>query len=156
MTAPAGVADVLYFEDLSPGRRFTSGTRTLDAAAIKAFAREYDPQPFHLDETAAAATFLGGLAASGWYTGAISMRLLVDGEFRPAGGIIGAGIDDFRWPKPVRPGDTLQVLSEVVEARPSKSRADIGIVRVRHTTVNQHGEPVQDFIANHIVLRRNG
>jgi acyl dehydratase len=82
------------------------------------------------------------------------MRLIVDSDFRPAGGVIGAGIDEFRWPKPVRPGDTLQVRSEVLEARPSKSRPDIGIVRVRHTTVNQRGEPVQDMIANHVVLRR--
>lgn len=148
------MADLLYFEDLTPGRWFTSGTRMLDASAMKAFAREYDPQPFHTDEAGAAATFFGGLAASGWYTGAVTMRLLVDSDFRPAGGVIGAGIDEFRWPKPVRPGDTLQVRSEVLEARPSKSRPDIGIVRVRHTTVNQHGEPVQDMIANHVVLRR--
>lgn len=148
------MADLLYFEDLTPGRRFVSGTRTLDAAAMKAFARDYDPQPFHLDEAAAQATFFGGLAASGWYTGAVTMRLIVDSDFRPAGGVIGAGIDEFRWPKPVRPGDTLQVHSEVLETRPSKSRPDIGIVRVRHTTVNQRGEPVQDLIANHVVLRR--
>jgi acyl dehydratase len=148
------VADILYFEELTPGRRFTSGTRTLDAAAIKSFAREYDPQPFHLDETAAASTFFGGLVASGWYTAAVSMRLLVDGEFRPAGGIIGAGIDEFRWPAPVRAGDTLHVESEVLEARPSKSRPEIGIVRVRHTTRNQRGDAVQDFIASHVVQRR--
>jgi len=148
------VADILYFEELTPGRRFRSGTRTLDAAGIKAFAREYDPQPFHLDETAAAATFFGGLVASGWYTAAVSMRLLVDGEFRPAGGIVGAGIDEFRWPLPVRAGDTVHVESEVIEARPSKSRPEIGIVRVRHTTRNQRGEAVQDFIANHVVQRR--
>ena len=148
------MADILYFEELTPGRRFRSGTRTLDAAGIKAFAREYDPQPFHLDETAAAATFFGGLVASGWYTAAVSMRLLVDGEFRPAGGIVGAGIDEFRWPLPVRAGDTVHVESEVIEARPSKSRPEIGIVRVRHTTRNQRGEAVQDFIANHVVQRR--
>jgi acyl dehydratase len=148
------VADTLYFEDLTPGRRFTSAARTMDAAGIKAFAREYDPQPFHLDETAAASTFFGGLVASGWYTAAATMRLLVDSEFRPAGGVIGAGIDEFRWPAPVRPGDTLHIESEVLEARPSKSRPDIGIVRVRHTTRNQRGEAVQDFVANHVVLRR--
>jgi len=148
------VADPLYFEDLTPGRRFTSGTRTLDAAAIKSFARDYDPQPFHLDEAAAAATFFGGLVASGWHTAVVTMRLIVDGDFRPAGGVIGAGIDEFRWPKPVQPGDTLRVESEVLEARPSKSRPEIGIVRVRHTTFNQRAEPVQDFIANHVVQRR--
>lgn len=146
--------DPLYFEDLTPGRRFTSGTRTLDAAVMKAFAREYDPQPFHTDDAAATSTFFNGLAASGWYTAAVTMRLIVDSDFCPAGGVIGAGVDEFRWPKPVRPGDTLQVRSEVLEARPSKSRPEIGLVRVRHTTVNQHGETVQDMIANHVVLRR--
>ncbi len=148
------MADPLFFEDLTPGRRFVTGARTLDASAIISFAHEYDPQPFHVDETAAASTFFGGLVASGWYTASVSMRLLVDGEFRPAGGIIGAGIDEFRWPAPVRPGDTLHVESEVLEARPSKSRPEIGIVRVRHTTRNQRGEAVQDFIANHVVQRR--
>ncbi len=148
------MVDVLYFEDLIPGRRFSTGSQTLDADSIKAFAREYDPQPFHLDEAAAKNTFFGGLAASGWQTATVSMRLIVDGEFRPAGGVIGAGIDEFRWPKPVRPGDTLRVVSEVVEARPSKSRPEIGIVRVRHTTYNQSNDVVQDFIANHVVLRR--
>ncbi|MBV8536636.1 MAG: MaoC family dehydratase [Alphaproteobacteria bacterium] len=148
------MVDTLHFEDLAPGRKFTSGTRTLDAAGIKSFARDFDPQPFHLDETAAAPTFFKELVASGWYTATVSMRLLVDGEFRPAGGIIGAGIDEFRWPAPVRPGDTLRVESEVLEARPSKSRPEIGIVRVRHTTRNQRNEAVQDFIANHVVQRR--
>jgi acyl dehydratase len=148
------VADILYFEDLTVGRQFISGRRAMDADAIKAFAREYDPQPFHLDESAAQATFFRGLAASGWHTMAVTMRLIVDSEFRPAGGVIGAGVDEFRWPRPVRPGDTLQVTSEVIEARTSKSRPELGIVRVRHTTRNQNGDPVQDFIANHLVARR--
>lgn len=149
------VVDVLYFEDLIPGRRFASGSRALDAEAIKAFAREYDPQPFHLDEDAARSTFFGGLAASGWHTMATTMRLIVDSDFRPAGGVIGGGVDEFRWPKPVRPGDVLRVESEVIEARPSKSRPEIGLVRVRHTTYNQHAEIVQTFIANHVVQRRS-
>ena len=148
------MVDPLYFEDLTPGRRFTSASRTVGADSIKAFAREYDPQPFHLDEAAAASTFFGGLVASGWHTAVTTMRLIVDSEFRPAGGVIGAGIDEFRWPKPVKPGDTLHVMSEVLEARPSKSRPEIGIVRVRHTTLNQRDEPVQTFIANHVVQRR--
>ena len=146
--------DIKYFEDMTPGLQFRTGTATLDAAAIKAFARDYDPQPFHTDETAAKSSFFGELVASGWHTMATTMRLIVDGEFRPAGGVIGGGVDEFRWPKPVRPGDTLTVLSEVVEARPSKSRSDIGLVRVRHTTSNQDGEVVQTFIANHVVQRR--
>jgi acyl dehydratase len=148
------VPDVLYFEDLTPGRRFDTGTHRIDGDQIKAYARQYDPQPFHLDEEAAKASLFGGLAASGWHTASLTMRLLVDGEFRPAGGVIGAGIDEFRWPRPVRPGDTLRVVSEVIEARLSSSRPGIGIARVRHTTLNQDGEPVLDFIANHVVQRR--
>lgn len=126
----------------------------LDATAIKEFARDYDPQPFHTDETAAAATFFGELVASGWHTMAVTMRLIVDGEFKPAGGVIGGGVDEFRWPMPVRPGDTLTVVSEVVESRASRSRPEIGLVRVRHSTLNQRGETVQTFIANHVVQRR--
>ena len=150
MAAP----DVLYFEDLTPGRRFETAALRIDADQIKAYARQYDPQPFHLDEAAAKASLFGGLAASGWHTASLMMRLIVDGPFRPAGGVIGAGIDDFRWPRPVRPGDSLRVVSEVIEARPSGSRPTIGIVRVRHTTLNQNDEPVLDSIANHVVQRR--
>jgi acyl dehydratase len=150
------VSDVLYFEDLSVGRRFTTGTHTLDAAQIKAFARQYDPQPFHLDEGAAERSFFGGLAASGWHTMGVTMRLIVEGEFRPAGGVIGAGVDTLKWPRPVRPGDTLTVTSEVIEARPSASRPEIGIVRVRHVTANQRAEPVLDMVGNHVVGRRPG
>ena len=107
----------------------------MDAAGIKQFAAEFDPQPFHLDEEAAKASLFAGLAASGWHTAGMTMRLIVEGPFRPAGGVIGAGIDEFRWPKPVRPGDVLRVVSEVIESRESKSRPTIGIVRVRHTTL---------------------
>jgi len=148
------VAGPFHFEDLTPGLKFKTGTRTLDAQAIIAFARDYDPQPFHTDAEAAKNSFFGQLVASGWHTMAVTMRLLVDGEFKPAGGVIGGGVDEFRWPIPVCPGDTLSVVSEVVESRPSKSRPDIGLVRVRHTTVNQRGETVQTFIANHVVQRR--
>jgi acyl dehydratase len=148
------VADPFYFEDLTPGLSFKTGSRQLDAQAIKQFAGDYDPQPFHTDETAAKSTFFGELVASGWHTMAVTMRLIVDGEFKPAGGVIGGGVDEFRWPIPVRPGDTLTVSSEVVESRPSKSRTDIGLVRVRHSTLNQRGETVQTFIANHVVQRR--
>src|SRR5262249_36253676 len=143
-----------YFEDLTPGRRFETGTHRVDADQIKTYARQFDPQPFHLDEEAAKASLFAGLAASGWHTAGMTMRLIVEGPFRPAGGVIGAGIDEFRWPKPVRPGDVLRVVSEVIESRESKSRPTIGIVRVRHTTLNQHGETVQESIANHVVQRR--
>ena len=149
------MAAPFYFEDLTAGLTFRTGTQTLDAEAIKAFARQYDPQPFHTDPVAAKDSFFGELVASGWHTMAATMRLLVDGEFKPAGGVIGGGVDEFRWPIPVRPGDTLTVVSEVVESRPSKSRPEIGMVRVRHSTLNQRGETVQTFIANHVVQRRS-
>jgi acyl dehydratase len=126
----------------------------VEADRIKSFAAEFDPQPFHLDGATARDTLLRGLAASGWHTAALTMRLLVDGEFRPAGGIIGAGFEELRWPKPVRPGDELHSESEILEVRPSKSRPDQGMVKVRTTTFNQHDEPVQIFTANLIVQRR--
>lgn len=148
------MAAPLYFEDLTPGLTFRTGSQVLDAEAIKAFARQYDPQPFHTDAAAAKDSFFGELVASGWHTMAVSMRLIVDGEFRPAGGVIGGGVDEFRWPMPVRPGDTLTVVSEIVESRPSRSRPEIGLVRARHSTLNQRGETVQTFIANHVVQRR--
>jgi acyl dehydratase len=148
------MADIFYFEDLTPGQKFKTGRRTLDADAIKTFAREYDPQPFHTDEEAAKSSFFGELVASGWHTMGVTMRLIVEGEFRPAGGVIGGGVDEFRWPKPVKPGDTLTVVSEILESRPSKSRPEIGLVRARHVTYNQDGDVVQSFIANHVVQSR--
>ena len=143
-----------YLEDFEPGQKFGSNRLAVEASRIKSFAAEFDPQPFHLDESAARDTFFKGLAASGWHTAAITMRLLVDGELKPAGGIIGAGFDEMRWPKPVRPGDELRVESEILEVRPSKSRPDQGVIKVRTTTLNQDGEPVQVFVGNLIVLRR--
>ena len=134
-TAEAGAPDGrLYFDDLHVGQRFTSGTRAIDAGQIKAYAREFDPQPFHLDDEAARDSIFQGLAASGWHTAALTMRLLVDSELKPAGGLVGAGFDEFRWPRPVRPGDELRVESEVLEVRPSKSRPGQGLVKVRMTT----------------------
>jgi len=143
-----------YLEDFEPGQQFGSGSVTVDAEQIKAFAKQFDPQPFHLDDQAARASFFQGLAASGWHTAALTMRLLVEGELSVAGGIVGAGADEFRWPRPVRPGDTLTVRSEVLEVRPSKSRPEQGLVKVRSTTLNQNGEPVQIFVANLVVPRR--
>jgi acyl dehydratase len=144
---------LFYLDDLHVGQRFSSGTRALDAEQIKAFAREYDPQPFHLDEHAAKETLFGGLAASGWQTMAVTMRLMVDGGLPLAGGIIGAG-GEINWPKPTRPGDTLTVVSEVIEVKPSRSRPDRGMVKVRGEPRNQRGEVVQVLIANLIVPRR--
>ena len=146
---------VFYLDDLAVGQRFSSASRTLGAEEIKAFAREYDPQPFHVDEEAAEGTFFHGLAASGWHAAAIAMRLLVDGGLPIAGGIIGAG-GEISWRKPIRPGDTLHVVSEIVEVTPSRSKPDRGTVVARSHTINQNGEIVQTFTARLIVPRRPG
>jgi acyl dehydratase len=143
-----------YLEDFTVGQTFGSGRLRVDKEQIKAFAAEFDPQPFHLDEDAARDTVFRGLAASGWHTAALTMRLLVESEIEPAGGIIGAGFDEFRWPRPVRPGDELHIESEVLEVRPSKSRSNQGLIKVRTTTLNQNDEAVQVQIANLIVPRR--
>ena len=146
---------IRYLEDFEPGQKFGSEQLSVEATRIKSFAAEFDPQPFHVNEDSARETFFKGLAASGWHTAAMTMRLLVDSELKPAGGIIGAGFDEMRWPRPVRPGDDLHVESEVLEVRPSKSRPDQGVIKVRTTTLNQNGEPVQVFVGNLIVLRRS-
>src|SRR5689334_1022441 len=109
--------NVQYIEDLAPGQKYGSGRLRVEADRIKSFAAEFDPQPFHLDDATARDTLFRGLAASGWHTAALTMRLLVDSELRPAGGIIGAGFEELRWPKPVRPGDELHVESEILEVR---------------------------------------
>jgi len=143
-----------YLEDLAPGQKYGSGRLKVEKDQIKRFAAEFDPQPFHLDEEAARRSIFGGLAASGWHTAALTMRLFVESEFRPAGGIIGAGFDEFRWPLPVRPGDELHLEIEVLEVRPSKSRPTQGMVKVRVTTLNQSGEAVQINVGNLVVPRR--
>ncbi|HEY4920552.1 MAG TPA: MaoC family dehydratase [Xanthobacteraceae bacterium] len=143
----------LYFEDFAVGQVYRSGTLSVDTPAIKSFAAQFDPQPFHLDETAAQATLFRGLAASGFHTAALTMRLLVDGGAPIAGGIVGAGLDELRWPRPVRPGDTLRTESEVMDLRPSRSRPE-GLVKMRTTTLNQNNEPVQVMVANLLVPRR--
>ncbi len=145
---------VRYLEDFAIGQTFGSGRLRVDEARIKTFAAEFDPQPFHLDEAAARDSVFRGLAASGWHTAALTMRLLVESELKPAGGIVGAGFDEFRWPRPVRPGDELRVESEVLEVRPSRSRPDQGLIKVRTTTLNQNGEAVQISIGNLLVPRR--
>ena len=144
-----------YLDDFAVGQRFGGSTRVrVDAARIKSFAAEFDPQPFHLDEAAAGKSFFGGLAASGWHTAAMTMRLLVDSDLRPAGGIIGAGFEEFRWPLPVRPGDELRVESEILEVRPSKSRPTQGMLKVRTSTLNQRDEVVQASVVSLVVPRR--
>ena len=143
-----------YLDDFAVGQTFGSRRMRIDEDRIKSFAAEFDPQPFHLDAEAARKSLFGGLAASGWHTAALTMRLLVESEIKPAGGIVGAGFDEFRWPRPVRPGDELRVESEVLEVRPSKSRPEQGVIRVRTTTLNQNSEAVQIFVGNLVVPRR--
>src|SRR6267154_3473445 len=132
----------LHLEDFHVGRRFASATHLIDTAQIKAFARQFDPQPFHLDEEAAKDTLFGDLVASGWHTAAITMRLQVESGLPIAGGIIGIG-GEMSWPRPTRPGDILRVVSDVEEVTPSRSRPDRGVIRVRSETRNQHNEVVQ-------------
>src|ERR1700687_4352501 len=132
-----------YLDDFAVGQTFGSGRMRVDEDRIKTFAAEFDPQPFHLDAEAARKSLFGGPAASGWHTAALSMRLLVESEIKPVGGIVGAGFDEFRWPRPVRPGDELHVESEVLEVRRSKARPGQGIIKVRTTTLNQDDEAVR-------------
>ena len=144
-----------FFEDFAVGQVFATGKLLVDTDQIKSFAKQFDPQPYHLDEEAAQKSPFRGLAASGWHTAALTMRLMVDGDFKPAGGILGVGFDALSWPKPVRPGDELHAKSEILEVRPSKSRPDRGTIRVRTTTYNQNDEAVQQFTGNLLVPRRN-
>ena len=142
----------LWLEDLAVGQEYFSGAHTLTADEIKTFAAMYDPQPFHLNEEAARGTMFGGLAARGWHTAAITIRLSVQ-SFPLASGIIGSG-GELRWPWPVRPGDTLQVKSEILEIIASRSKPDRGMVRVKLTTTNQNGDIVQMFSPRLVVFRR--
>ena len=143
----------LYLDDLHVGQIFTSGSYVMEAARMKSFAAEFDPQPFHLDEAAANGSVFRSLAASGWHTAAASMRLMEDGELKIAGGLIGLG-GEIAWPRPTRVGDTLRVNSEIVEIVPSRSKPNQGIVKVRNATMNQNGEEVQVFTAKLLVFRR--
>ena len=143
----------LYLEDLQVGQRFTSGIYKMDADRIKAFAAEFDPQPFHLDEAAALTSLFRGLSASGWHTAAATMRLLVTGGLPLANGLIGLG-GKIAWSKPTRPGDTLRVECEIIEILPSRSKPNQAIVKVRSTTLNQNGDAVQVFTAKLLVFKR--
>ena len=143
----------LYLEDFAVGQVYTAGPVRVSADDIKAYARQFDPQPFHTDEESAYSTFFRGLVASGWHTASLTMSLVVQ-ALPIAGGVIGGGVDELRWPKPLRPGDELRLEGEIVEVRPSKSKPGQGLVRVRTTTLNRAGEAVQTMIANLIVPRR--
>jgi acyl dehydratase len=144
----------LYLEDLHVGDRFGSETIAVTAGDIKAFARQWDPQEFHLDEEAAEGSIFKGLSASGWHTAAMSMKLFVTGKLKLAGGSVGLGVDELRWPRPVRPGDVLRVETEILDVRASRSKPDRGIIRIRNVTTNQQGEVVQTFEAFVMVRRR--
>lgn len=140
-------------DELTIGQRFSSEQYRVEEAEILEFAHRFDPQPFHLDDAAARETLFGGLAASGWHTAAITMRLLVGGGLPLLGGIIGAGAE-IAWPRPTRPGDTLRVESEILEVTPSRSRPDRGMATVRSLTLNQADETVQTLVAKVVVQRR--
>lgn len=144
-----------FFEDFVIGYvSKPSGRMRVEKDDIIAFAKKYDPQPFHLDEAAARNSIFGRLVASGWHTAAMTMSLVARSEYRPVGGTIGLGFDGLRWPIPVYPGDELRIESEVIEMRPSQSRPDRGLMKIRTRTLNQNGEVVQELIANAMVPRR--
>jgi acyl dehydratase len=149
----SGADGFLYLDDLEVGQRFVSGTHLIDEEQIKTFASQFDPQRFHLDNDAAKGTLFDGLVASGWHTAAISMRLLVDGGLPIAGGLVGAGAE-LTWPKPTRPGAILQIESEIVDLRPSRSNPERGIVTIRSETRNQFGDVVQVLTAKLVVPRK--
>jgi acyl dehydratase len=140
-----------YLEDFAAGQVYRSNRLQVNKEQILAFASQFDPQPYHLDEEAARKSVFKGLAASGWHTAAMTMRLWVESEFQPADGILGVGLEELSWPRPVRPGDELRLESEVLEVRPSRLRADRGVIRVRTTTFNQNNQPVQIFTGNLLV-----
>ncbi|MGA8652749.1 MAG: MaoC family dehydratase [Xanthobacteraceae bacterium] len=144
-----------YFEDFTVGEVFKPSVRVgVEKADIIAFAQKFDPQPFHLDEEAARQSIFGRLVASGWHTAALTMSLIARSDYRAAGGTIGLGFENLRWPIPVLPGDELRIVSEVLEARPSKSRPDRGLLKMRTQTLNQNGEVVQEVVASAMVPRR--
>ena len=144
----------LYLEDLNVGDRFGSEAIEVTQESIFEFARQFDPQPFHLDRKAAEQSIFKELTASGWHTAAMTMRLYVTGEFKPVGGSIGLAVDELRWPHPVRPGDVLKLETEILDVRKSRSKPDRGIIRIRNVTTNQRGEIVQTFMAFVMVRRR--
>lgn len=145
----------IYLDDLAVGDQFKSGEHAMDETQITTFAAQFDPQPFHMDDAAARTTLFGGLAASGWHTAAVTMRLQVTTGLPIAGGIIGAGAE-ISWPRPTRASDVLHVVSEVLEIQPSKSKPDRGIVTVRSETRNQHGDVLQLSTVRIVVPRKPG
>jgi acyl dehydratase len=144
----------LYLEDLHVGQTFRSGSIEVTREAALAFAAQFDPQPFHLDDDAARQSFFGKLALSGWHTASVTMRLFVESDLRLAGGLIGVGVDALNWPRPSFPGDTFRLVIEVLHVRPLKSRPDQGIVKLRNRTLNQRDEVAQEVVVNVLARRR--
>ncbi|MBV8680499.1 MAG: MaoC family dehydratase [Aquitalea sp.] len=146
---------MLYFEDLTPGRVFHTASHTISQQEIIDFARQFDPQPFHTDTEAAKTSVFDGLAASGWHTSSLTMRLIVASELKNvANGLIGMGIKDMRWPQPTRPGDTLRAEIEVLGQKASSSKPDFGVVQLRWTTLNQRDEIAMQLETSIWVARR--
>ena len=145
---------VRYWEDFTPGEVIELGSRTITKEAILAFAREFDPQPFHTDEEAARHTLFGGLIASGWHTGSLSMRLFYDGVIKNVVSLGSPGFDELRWVKPVRPGDTLSARVTVLECVASRSKPDRGVIRALLETRNQDGDVVMSLKAINLFGRR--
>jgi acyl dehydratase len=144
----------LFLEDLQVGQRFGSDSIKVTKEGIFEFARQFDPQPFHLNEEAAQRSIFKELTTSGWHTAAMSMRLFVTGKFQAAGGSIGLAVDELRWPLPVKPGDILKLETEILDVRKSRSKPDRGIIRIRNVTTNQRNEVVQTFLAFVMIRRR--
>lgn len=144
----------LYLEELEVGQHFFSGTTSLSKEAIQDFARQYDPQPFHVDEALAENSFFKRLVASGWHTASTTMRLMVE-SIPITGGLIGAGVDQLRWHQPVYPGDSIRVESEILAIRRSQSRPNQGFVRFQHTTLNQDNQKVQSCTSTVVVPSRS-
>lgn len=152
MDKPKPPSGLLYLEDLYVGQRFSSAPHLLDAEQIKKFAAEFDPQPFHLDEEAAQDSLFGSLAASGWHTAALTMRMLVE-SVPLAGGLIGAELQ-LAWPKPTRPGMTLRVVGEVTDIKPSRSKPDMAIVTMHNQTLDENDDALQVFTVKMPVFKR--
>lgn len=150
----SGEPQLLYYEDLDIGQTYRTSSHTLTEVDIMAFAGKFDPQTFHTDPLAAEHSFFGRLCASGWHTAAVTMRLFVTGELRIAGGLIGAGVQEIRWPVPTYPGDTLTVIATILEKRPSRSKPHLGLVNVQVQATNQRGQIAQEMVANLVVPRR--
>jgi acyl dehydratase len=144
----------LYFEDFHAGQVLEMGEVTVSKEEIIAFARQYDPQPFHIDSERAKVSAFGGLIASGWHTVALLMRLMVDGMLNHTVSMGSPGVKEIRWLKPVRPGDTLQARLHIVDCTPSKSRPNMGVLQSRSEVFNQHGEVVMTLEGTHFLGRR--